>query len=448
MKEMLACGGGTPVVSGTLKKKWPIITQEDIEAVVEVLKSGELGNGHSPNAVAFGEEFAAYVGAKYGLAVNSGTAALHCAVAAADIGPGDEVITSTYTFLASAVAVLHHNGIPIFVDIDPQTYNIDPSKIKEKINERTKAIMPVHIHGMPADMDEINEIAKKYNLIVIEDAAEAHGALYKGKKAGNLGDIAGFSLQSSKNLMAGEGGIITTNNAALRDKADLVRMFGEVIEKGKPRAYNAYTMGWNYRLPEMSAALARTQLRRLDDYNKIAQENADFLTRELRKIPGVIPPFVPEDRTHTYYVYRVRLNPERLGINMPLDKFRYAVQWALDAEGVTTSEWQNAPVPAQTLFQEKRGYGKGCPWSCSFSRGEDKIIYNPHDYPETLKILKGSFVLGSIMEGNVRPPNTMELMKRYVEAFQKVFHNLERVVCLYEKSGEYAEFEKRKIRLF
>lgn len=448
MKERLACERGTPVVSRTLIRKWPIITQEDIDAVVEVLRSGELGNGHSRNAVVFGEEFAAYVGVKYGLAVNSGTAALHCAVAAADIGPGDEVITSAYTFLASAVAVLHHNGIPIFVDIDPQTYNIDPSKIEEKINERTKAIMPVHVHGMPADMDKINEIARKCNLLVIEDAAQAHGARYKGKKTGNLGDIAGFSLQSSKPLTAGEGGVITTNNAEFRDKADLVRMFGEVIEKGKPRAYNAYTMGWNYRLPEMSAALARNQLRRLDEYNKITQENADFLTRELKKIPGVIPPFVPEGRTHTYYIYRVRLNPEELDINMPLDKFRYAVQWALDAEGVTTSEWQNAPVAAQTLFQEKRGYGKGCPWDCNFSRGKGQVIYNPHDYPETLKVLKGSFVLGSIMEGNVRPPNTMELMERYVEAFQKVFYNLERVIDLYEKSSEYIEFEKRKIRLF
>ncbi len=448
MKEMLACEGGKPVVSSTLKRKWPIITQEDIDAVVEVLKSGELGNGHSQNALAFGEEFAAYVGVKYGLAVNSGTAALHCAVAAAGIGPGDEVITSAYTFLASAAAVLHHNGIPIFVDIDPQTCSIDPSKIEEKISERTKAIMPVHIHGMPADMDKINEIARKYNLLVIEDAAQAPGALYKGKKAGNLGDIAGFSLQSSKSLTAGEGGVIITNNVELRDNADLVRMFGEVIEKGKPRAYNAYTLGWNYRLPEMSAALARTQLRRLDGYNKIAQENADFLTRELRKIPGVIPPFIPEDRTHTYYVYRVRLNPEELGINMPIDKFRYAVQWALDAEGVTTSEWQNAPVPAQTLFQEKQGYGKGCPWNCSFSRGKSKIVYDIYDYPETLKMLKSSFVLGSIMEGNVRPPNTMELMKHYVEAFQKVFQSLEKVLDLYEKSGEYVEFEKRQVRLF
>ena len=424
MREKLACEGGKPVVPSGLKKRWPIIKEEDIDAVIGVLRSGELGNGHSPNAVALGEEFAAYVGTKYGLAVNSGTAALHCAVAATGVGPGDEVITSAYTFLASAVAILHHNGIPVFVDIDPQTYNIDPSKIEAKITEKTKAIMPIHVHGMPADMDEINEIARKYNLLVIEDAAQAQGTLYKGKKAGNLGDIAGFSLQSSKSLTAGEGGLITTNNSELRDTADLVRMFGEVIEKNKPRAYNAYTMGWNYRLPEMSAAFCRSQLRRLDEYNKRAQDNANFVTEELSKIPGVIPPFVPEDRTHTYYVYRVRLDPEAVGIDMPLDRFRYAVQWALNAEDVTTSEWQNAPVSAQTLFQEKRGYGKGCPWSCPFSRDINEHRYNPDEYPETVKMLKGSLVLGGVMEGGMRPPNPMELMKRSVEAFQKIFDNL------------------------
>ena len=245
MKERLAIKGGKKVVPEDVKKvKWPVITAEDKEAVMSVLNRGVLFGPYAPEVSALQEEFANYIGTKYCIAVNSGTAALHMGIAAAGIGPGDEVITSAFSFLASATCILHHNGIPVFVDIDPKTYNIDVNKIEEKITEKTKAIIPVHIHGLPCEIDEVLEIAQKHNLIVIEDAAQAHGAKYKDKKVGNFGEMATYSLNSTKNLPGGEGGLFVTNNEELRAKANMTRMFGEFVKEGEGRSYKAYTMGW------------------------------------------------------------------------------------------------------------------------------------------------------------------------------------------------------------
>ena len=420
MAERLAINGGAPVIPAGLLKGWPVIPDEDIEEVKKVLESRVLFGTHAPQVRSLEKEWAEYVGVRYCVAVNSGTAALHAAVAAAGVGPGDEVITSPFTFLSSASSVLHHNGIPIFADIDPKTYNIAPEEIKEKITEKTKAIIPVHIHGLPADMDEINKIAKDNNLAVIEDACQAHGAEYKGKKAGSLGDMAAFSMQESKNLPAIDGGLFTTNSDKYREKAEMVRMFGEVVEHGKKREYNAYTLGWMYRTNELISALARCQLRRLDVNNSIRIKFGKYVSRELARMPGVIPPHVPSDRTHVYYIFRVRIDPETAGVNMKPRDFRLRVQKALNAEGVSCGEWLGAPLTEQELFKVKEGYGKGCPWTCPHHGGD--VVYRAEDYPETVKLIDGSFVIGGI-----HPPNTMEFMELIVEAFRKVFNQLDEV---------------------
>ena len=431
MTGNLAIAGGKRTISEELKIGWPVITQEDKKAVMAVLDRGILWGPCAPEVVGLQEDFARYIGTKYCIAVNSGTAALHMAVAAAGIGPGNEVITSAFSFLASAVAVLHHNAIPVFVDIDPKTFNMDPKKIEEKITSRTKAIMPVHIHGLPADMDEINEIAKKHHLIVIEDAAQSHGALYHGKKTGNLSDMASFSLNSTKNMPGGEGGLFVTNNEVYRGKANMVRMFGEFLKPEEGRKYNAYTMGWNYRTQELPAAFARSQLKRLDEYNTNSQRNAEYLSPHLAEIKGVIPPFVPPDRTHIYHKYRVRLNPNEVGLDMEPAKFRDLVMMALQAEGVDAVLWQTIPIPGQTLFQLKEGYGKGCPWSCQYA---EEISYDLDDYPQTLKLLADSLVICS----EIYPiyPQSLELMKYYAEAFHKVFDNIDEVVEIGTLLGE------------
>jgi len=423
MKQKLAIEGGPKTVPDGLEKPWPIITQDDIDAVVKVLKRGILWGPDAPEKVALEKEWAEYCGVKYCLATNTGTSALHACVAGVGVEAGDEVIVPAFTFWATAQAVLCQNAIPIFVDIDPVTYNIDPKKIEEKITEKTKAIIVVHVHGLPCDMDEINEIAKKHGLKVIEDAAHAHGALYKGKKTGSLGDIAMFSLNGTKNLPGGEGGLVTTNNPDFFEKARLTGMFGEKkIPKGNIRPYDAYTMGNNYRPVEMTNAFVRSQLKRLDEYNKKRIENANYLTEELSKIKEIIPPFVPSDRTHTYHIYRIKLDPQKIDYkDIKIEDFRWAVQNALFAEGVPVMEWHSFPVPGQKIFQRMDAYGKGCPWSCPYAR--KGIIYDVNDYPETQKMFAASFVLYTIYASN-----GLELMKYYVEAFHKVFDSLDRIV--------------------
>ncbi len=419
----LAINGGERVVPEKLKAGWPIITGEDKKAVMRVLDKGILFGAYAPEVTALQEEFAKYIVVKYCIAMNSGTAALHAAVAAADIGPGDEVITAAFSFLASATSILHHNAIPVFVDIDPATYNIDPRKIEEKITERTKAVIPVHIHGLPCDMDEIMAIAKRHNLVVIEDACQSHGATYKGKKTGSFGEMAAFSLNSTKNLPGGEGGLFVTNSEELRAKANMVRMFGEFVEPKEGRSYKSYTMGWMYRTQEMTCALTRSQLSRLDKYNENSRRNGDYLTKELSKIKGIKPPVTPPDRTHIYHKYRVRLEPEKLGLDIEPARFRDKLKDALNAEGVDAVLWQTVPIPGQPLFQLKEGYGKGCPWTCPHAR---HVEYKAEDYPETVKLLDNSLVICSELHAIFA--QKMELMKYYVEAFHKVFENIEQVM--------------------
>lgn len=426
MRENSAINGRKKTVPEGLRVKWPIVTQQDKEAVVKTLDDEILHGPYVPEVVALEKDFGNYIGTRYCIATNSGTAALHMAIAAAGIGPGDEVITSSFTFLSSATAVLYHNAIPIFVDIDPRTFNIAPEKIEEKISPKTKAIMPVHIHGLPADMDEMNQIAKKNKLIVIEDACQAPGARYHGEKVGNFGDMAAFSLNVTKNLPGIEGGLLVTDNKEYRDAGNMLRMFGEEIKAGERREYNAYGMGWMYRTFGMPAAFARSQLKRLDEYNAKAQKNAQFLSKCLSEIKGVIAPFVPEDRTSIYHKYRVRLDLFELQIDMKTSKFRDKVMRALQAEGVDVTLWQSHPVPGQTLFRLKEGYGKGCPWSCPYSNRETK--YDVQDYPETVKLLNDSFVVCSELYPIYA--QKLELMKYYAEAFHKVFNNLEEILTI------------------
>ena len=434
MSERLAVHGGNPVLDDSLKVKWPIITQEDKDAVMRVLDSEVIWGLYAPEMRALEAEFAAYCGTKYCLAMNSGTAALHCALSAAGVGPGDEVITSAYSFLASATAVLHHNAIPVFVDIDPKTYNIDVRRIEAAITARTKAIIPVHIHGMPADMDEINALAAKRGLIVIEDACQAHGAQYKGKRTGNLASMAAFSLNTTKNLPGGEGGLFTTDSDEYRGKANMLRMFGEYVAPDEGRKYQAYTMGWNYRTQEMPCAFTRSQLKRLDSYNATAQRNGQYLSGELAKIPGLVPPYVPEDRTCVYHKYRVRLEPDTLELPITGVTFRDKLQKALQAEGVDAVLWQRTSIPQQPLFQKLEGYGKGCPWTCD-KLGGARYTYSPTDCPVTVDMLENSLVICSETFPIYAQP--LEVMKRYVEAFHKVFRGIDQILNVEtEEAGE------------
>ncbi len=281
----------------------PIITDEEIEAVTEVLKSGMLAHGDKVEK--FQKKFAEYVNTSYGVATSSGTTALHSALVASGISMNDEVITTPFTFAATSNSILYTRAKPVFSDINKDTFNLDPSKIEEKITDKTRAIMPVHLYGQPADMDPIMDIAKEHDLIVIEDAAQAHGAVYKNKKVGSIGDLGCFSFYPTKNMTTGEGGMVTTNSEELSIKAGMVRNHGE------SKRYEQSILGYNYRMSNIAAAIGLVQLKYVDEFNNKRIENAKYLTEGLSDVEGITTPQVADDVKHVFHQYTIKVSSKR-----------------------------------------------------------------------------------------------------------------------------------------
>jgi dTDP-4-amino-4,6-dideoxygalactose transaminase len=423
MAEKLSISGGTPVLERKDYKNWPVITEDDRKFVNDVLDSGIVAGGTGPQVVALEKEWGEFVGAKHCLTTGSGTAALHMGLAAVDVGPGDEVLVPSYTFLATASCVIHQMAIPIFVDIEPKTYTMDPTKIEAAITERTKAIIPVHIQGCPADMDPIMEIAEKHNLHVIEDACQAHGSMYKGRMCGTIGIAGAFSLNNLKNLCGGEGGLFVTNDTDVLKKGDLVRYFGDECDEATRRQkYNSSILGYMYRNQELPAALARGQLKHLNELNATRIRNSEYLNRELGKIPGVIPPHCPPDYKHVYWFYAVRFDPQAAGVDTDPKRFRIAIEKALFKEGVLVGQWQIMPVLAQDLFQSMIGLGDRYPWAINEAKGVT-YKYDVNDYPVAQMLCDSYTNVHSI-----HPPNGLELNEKVVAGFHKVFGNLDEVM--------------------
>jgi perosamine synthetase len=421
MPEKLAIKGGPMAVPEGTDYKWPYITEDDKKAVMDAMDFGIFSH-QTPNVDALQKEWANYVGVNYCLATNSGTAALHMCVAAAGIGPGDEVIVPAFTFVASGTAVLHHNAIPVFVDVEPDTWTLDPAKIEAAITPYTKGIMPVQLNGYCADMDPIMDIAKKHNLVVIEDACQAHGATYKGKKAGSIGHLAGFSLNSWKNLPAGDGGLFVTNDEDFFENALMVREFGERIYKGKRREYNAYAMGWMYRTTEFVGAFASSQLKRLDVMNEQRIKNAEALTEGLKKYDFVsVPPYKPEQKC-VYWFYAMKLDARKAGFgHIPEGEFRDKVSEALYAEGVRAGSWQRHTLPGQSIFHDKVGYGKGSPWTDGHYKGN--VTYNPEEYPVAQMVVDQSLWLSNLYFW----PSGEKQVEAALAGFDKVFTQLDQL---------------------
>lgn len=324
----LAVKGGKPVRTKPYPK-WPIFDERELEALKEVLYSGVWGIGGTKKKE-FEEKFAAYQDARYGVAVTNGTAALEVVFRATGIGMGDEVVMPAYTFMATAAAVLYVGALPVFVDIDPETFTIDPEKIEDAITDKTKAIVPVHIGGCPADMDSILRTAEKHDLFIVEDACQAWGAEWRGRKVGALGDMGTFSFQSSKNITSGEGGIVVTNDRKLYELCWSYHNCGRTVEGAW---YQHDLLGANLRMTEFQAAILLVQLTRLEEQTKRRNENARYLSKRLSEINGVEPlKKDPRVTRHAYHLYIFKYDAEQFR-GLPKDRF---VQ-ALRAEGIPCS---------------------------------------------------------------------------------------------------------------
>jgi dTDP-4-amino-4,6-dideoxygalactose transaminase len=347
----LAIEGGEPVREERIPIAQPVIGDEEIRAVEEVLRSGQLAQG--PRVEEFERRFAEYVGTEHCVATSSGTTALQLALEAAGIGAGDLVIVPSFTFIATANVALHAGAEVAFVDIDLETYCLDPASLEEllrslererRLTPRRVAVIPVHLYGHPADMRPILELAEEYDLLVIEDAAQAHGAEYRGDRVGALGDAGCFSFYPTKNMTTGEGGAITTDDEDLAEAAAMLRSHGE------RERYDHVELGYNYRMTDIAAAIGLEQLKRLDELNRRRRENARFYIRELSDLEPEIR--LPRERSwakHVYHQFTIRLDPDALECTR--DEFAEALR----AEGVDCAVHYPKPLHRQPVYL-KRGY--------------------------------------------------------------------------------------------
>jgi dTDP-4-amino-4,6-dideoxygalactose transaminase len=321
-----------------LKAQYASIKPEVAEAIQRVLESCQFALG--PEVAAFEEEFSAYCHAQHGIGVNNGTSALHLALLAADIGAGDEVITVPFTFVATVSAICYTGATPVLVDIDPRTFTIDPARIEAAITPRTRAIMPVHLFGQPADMDPILDIARRHDLVVIEDAAQAHGAEYKARRAGSLGDMGCFSFYPGKNLGAcGEGGMVVTSNAAYARKIRMLR------DWGAEKKYHHVLKGYNYRMEAIQGAVLRVKLRYLEAWTESRRAAAAHYRALLAHTGIELPVEMPYAR-HVFHVYAVRTGQRAAWID------------ALSAKGIQTGIHYPIPVHRLPAFADL-GYAAG-----------------------------------------------------------------------------------------
>lgn len=316
----------------TIKISHPIVGEDEVKAVKEVVSTGIIARG--PVTRRFEEEFGRYIGVKHAIATSNGTAALHAALRALDIKEGDEVITTPFSFISSSNSILYVGAKPVFADIDPKTYNIDPEKVIERIGSRTKALLIVHLYGQPCEMKVLREIASDYKLYLIEDASQAHGAEYKGKKVGGFGDIATFSFYATKNMTTGEGGMVLTNDDVLARK---IRLF---INHGQDRKYNHVILGYNYRITDIQAAVGIVQLGKLDLWNKKRIENASFYSEKFSGLDGVKPPYVSSHVKHVFHQYVIWVDERE-------DLMRY-----LDNNDIQTAVHYPMPIYKQPLYRE------------------------------------------------------------------------------------------------
>jgi len=422
MSKNLAIFGGEKIIKKKFEK-YNSIGSEEVLAAKSVLESGNLsqfvGSKGSdflggPKVQEFERECEKYFNVKHAITVNSWTSGLIAAVGAIDIEPGDEIIVPTWTMCASATAILHWNAIPVFADINNKNFCISISSIEKNLSSKTKAILAVDIFGQSADMEEIIAIAKKNNLKIISDTAQAPGALYKDKFAGTLADIGGYSLNYHKHIHTGEGGILVTNDDNLAKKLRLIRNHGENVVNSKDPKSLSNILGYNFRLGEIESAIGIEQLKKLNSIIKDRQEIAQKISAGLKELYGLVLPFNETNRNHVYYVFPMILDIQKLGVS------RAKIVKALKAEGLDGLVEGYTNVHLLPMYQKKIAYGsKGFPWTSNLC--QRNIDYKKGICPVAEELHDTTF-LGFEMCLHQMRDEDIELM---VNAFKKVWENLD-----------------------
>lgn len=420
-KDKLALFGGPKVITSPFQR-YNSIGREEIEATRQVIESGILSQFlgcwepdffGGRKVQEFEKQCAEYFGVKHAITVNSWTSGLIAAVGAIGIQPGDEIIVSSWTMCASATAILHWNAIPVFADIDPNNYCLDPASVEANITPYTRAIMAVDIFGQSADMDALMAIAEKHGLKVISDSAQAPGALYKGKLAGTLAHIGGYSLNYHKHIHTGEGGVLVTNDDVLAEKLQLIRNHAEAVVGDKGAADLTNMLGYNFRLGEIECSIGIEQLKKLKGFVRSRQSAAERLTKGLNGLVGLKTPLVRADCTHVYYIYPMQLDIEELGVS------RAQIVEALEAEGLLGLAAGYANIHLLPMYQQKQAYGsRGFPWSsdiCQRDVSYDKGICPVAEAFHDLTYLGFEMCLHQMSDPEV------DLM---VQTFKKVWANL------------------------
>ena len=394
--------------------RWPIVEQEEIQAVADVAASGQWSL--SPVSAAFEQEFAAYHGVRHALAHNNGTSALHAAFFAIGVGPGDEVIAPSATYWATAMPVLAQGAIPVFADVDPVTMNIDPADVARKISPRTRAIVAMHGGGLPCEMDPIMDLAQRHGLKVVEDASHAHGARYKGRRTGTFGDVAAFSLQTSKLCPSGEGGVLITNHQAYFERAVMLGHYERIgsLPTEANQRFQHTSFGFKYRISPFSAALGRVALAKLDARNRRRNDNIRYVLDRLSELPGLQAPVLPSYIERVYYGQpRVHYDAATLG-GLSIDRFVEAVK----AEGARVSGGSHlrhrGGLHTQPVFTEQAHWAFQHPAN---AESVARVRYGLGTLPVTENPPRNRINLPTF------PRADQALLDQYVEAFRKVAEN-------------------------
>lgn len=422
--EKLALLGGKPVRKQPLAS-YNMLGRYETMAALRVLRSRKFSGFHGtyddrfwggPFVRAFEKDFGKYFGVKYAVSYNSATTALQGAVAACGIGPGDEVITSPYTMAATASAVLLNGAVPVFADLDPRTFTVDPASVKKLISKKTRAILAVNLFGGSCDFDALKALAKKHNLFIIEDNAQAIGATYKKKYLGTIGDIGVFSFNVHKLLQSGEGGVLVTNDKKLALRAQLVRNHGEVAADTIYQQSGVFepVVGSNYRMTEVHAAIAHAQLKRIKKLIKDRIAIVNYLTKKLKNISWLTTPYLIPDSKHVYFLYALLFDRAKAGI------CRETFVKAMAAEGVPVTAGYVDPTYYLELFQRKRMYPNS---AFPFDRSPE-VSYKKGICPVVERLQNSDLMLLNIIHHAPRSKADVDDIAR---AFQKVDANLDKL---------------------